>query len=193
MPILSQSPPPSGIQPCNDAPEGDVALAHHLDVLVLDQVQSWGWDDILFVECGDGWAAEEAWRRRRTRGHVVALDMSSAAIERARRLRGVPGRVEFATWDGQQLCHESDIFDQLISKFALQHSPDPQALAREMGRVLRPRGELYALEPEFNAVETRQVLASAGFSEIEQLAGCPGEIRGGIGVAPAVLMHGRAP
>jgi ubiquinone/menaquinone biosynthesis C-methylase UbiE len=155
-----------------------------MDLLVLDQVRSWGWDDILFVECGDGWAAEEAWRRRRTRGHVVALDRSPGSIERASRLRGVVGRVEFATWDGRQLCQASDTFDQLISSFALQRSADPEALAREMLRVLRPGGELYALEPEPSAGETRTVLASAGFSEIE-------ELDGGVGVASAVIVYAR--
>jgi ubiquinone/menaquinone biosynthesis C-methylase UbiE len=164
-----------------------------MDLLVLDQVRSWGWDDILFVECGDGWAAEEAWRRRRTRGHVVALDRSPGLIERASRLRGVVGRVEFATWDGRQLCQTSDTFDQLISSFALQRSADPEALAREMLRVLRPGGELYALEPESSAGETRTVLASAGFLEIEQLAGSLSELPGRVGVASAVLMHARAP
>src|SRR6266446_2347848 len=97
----------SGIAHASDATAGDAGLARQLDVLLLDQVRSWGWDDMLFVECGDGWAAEEAWRRRRARGHVVALDMSPGAIERARTLRGVAGRVEFATWDGHELGQAS--------------------------------------------------------------------------------------
>jgi ubiquinone/menaquinone biosynthesis C-methylase UbiE len=163
-----------------------------LDVLVLDQLQSWGWEDILFVECGDGWAAEEAWRRRRTRGHVVALDRSLPAIERASRLRGVVGRVEFATWDGRQLCQENEAFDQLISSFAFQRSPNPQALASEMLRVLRRGGELYALELEIAAGETRKLFASAGFIDIEELARCPYEIDAPIGPTSAVLTHARA-
>jgi ubiquinone/menaquinone biosynthesis C-methylase UbiE len=187
-----QSPLPSGIKHSSDAAEGDAGFARQLDVLVLDQVQSWGWDEILFVECGDGWAAEEAWRQRRTRGHVVGLDMSPGAIERARRLRGVVGRVEFATWDGRQLCQANDMFDQLISSFALQHSPDPEALAREMLRVLRPRGELYALEPESSAAETRSLLTSAGFSEIEELASCRHELDRGVALESAVIIHARA-
>jgi ubiquinone/menaquinone biosynthesis C-methylase UbiE len=163
-----------------------------VDVLVLDQVQSWGWDDILFVECGDGWAAEEAWRRRRTRGHVVALDMSPRAIERARRLRGVPGQVEFATWDGRHLGQANDAFDQVISSFGLQHSPDPEALARDMLRVLRPRGELYAVEPESGATATRSLLKLAGFLEIEELASCRHELDGNGGLKSAVVIHARA-
>jgi SAM-dependent methyltransferase len=158
---------PSGIARVA-GPEGDVGSAHRLDVLVLDQMQSWGWDDILFVECGDGWAAEEAWRRRRTRGHVVALDRSPGAIERASRLRGVVGRVEFATWDGRQLCQENEAFDQLISSFAFQRSPNPEALACEMLRVLRPAGELYALEAEIGSEGTRKLLTSAGFLDIDE-------------------------
>ena len=167
-------------------------MSHHLDVLVLDQLQSWGWDDILFVECGDGWAAEEAWRRRLTRGHVVALDMSPGAIERARTLRGVPGRVEFATWDGRQLCHANEVFDQLISSFAFRHSPDPEALAHEMLRVLRPRGELYALEPESGAAQFRSLLTLAGFSDVENVASCRHELDRGVALESAVVIHARA-
>jgi ubiquinone/menaquinone biosynthesis C-methylase UbiE len=174
---------PSGIDHSRDGAEGDAGVARRLGVVVLDQMQSWGWDDILFVECGDGWAAEEAWRRRRTRGHVVALDRSPGAIERARRLRGVPGRVEFATWDGRLLGQADDLFDQIIANFALQHSPDPAALAREMLRVLRPQGELYALELESGAAGLQSLLTMAGFSEVESLA---------IGLESAVVIHGRA-
>jgi SAM-dependent methyltransferase len=189
--IPCPNPLPSGAEHSSNSAVDGAGLAHHLDVPVLDQVQSWGWDDMLFVECGDGRAAEEAWRRRRARGHVVALDMSPRAIERARLLRGVTGWVEFATWDGRRLCQANDIFDQLICSFALQHSPDPEAHAREMLRVLRPRGELYALEPESNVGEARRLLAWAGFSEIAEVARGRSELDGGVGLASAVVIHAR--
>jgi ubiquinone/menaquinone biosynthesis C-methylase UbiE len=145
-------------------------FARSFDTLVLDHVLRWGWEEMLFLECGDGWAAEEAWRRRLTRGRVVGLDMSPDAIECARRLRGVTGRVEFATWDGRQLFQHDGEFDQVIARFALQRSPEPAAVAHHLLRVLRPGGELYVVESEAGAGEVRDLLGTAGFAEIEELA-----------------------
>ena len=144
---------------------------------------------MLFVECGDGWVAEEAWRRRRTRGHVVAVDMSCGAIERARELRGVTGQVEFGTWNGYRLYQDDGKFDQIISRFALQRSSDPAALAREMLRVLRPQGELYALEPASSADAVRQFLLMAGFSAVEVLPPCYDEATPGAGTDGATVFH----
>jgi ubiquinone/menaquinone biosynthesis C-methylase UbiE len=169
-----------------------VSHARALDIHVLDQVQHWGWDEMLFVECGDGWVAEEAWRRRRTRGHVVAVDMSCGAIERARELRGVAGQVEFGTWNGYRLYQDDGKFDQIISRFALQRSSDPAALAREMLRVLRPQGELYALEPTSNADAVRQFLLMAGFSAVEVLPPCDDEGTPDAATDGAAVIHAHA-
>jgi SAM-dependent methyltransferase len=179
------APLPSGIQPSRSVAPDSAGVAHQLELLALDQVRSWGWDNMLFLEFGDGWAAEEAWRRRRTRGHVVALDRSAGAIERACRLRGVAGQVEFATWNGRHLGDGGERFDQIISNFVFRQSPDPEALAREMLRVLKPLGELYALEPDASAGETRTLLTLSGFMEVEDLAR-------GVGIESAVVIHARA-
>jgi hypothetical protein len=61
-----------------------------------------------------------------------------------------------------------------------------------MVRVLRPRGELYAVEPESRAEETRSLLTSAGFSEIEELARFHHQSDGAAEVESAVLIHARA-
>src|SRR2546430_9635072 len=53
----------------------DVPARRGLDLLVLDHVRIQAWDRILFVECGDGWIAEEAWRRA-LRAYVCGLDTS---------------------------------------------------------------------------------------------------------------------
>jgi len=44
-----------------------------------------------FVECGDGWLVEEAWRRL-GKGSVWGLSTSRQLVELAVRLRAVPGR-----------------------------------------------------------------------------------------------------
>jgi hypothetical protein len=61
-----------------------------------------------------------------------------------------------------------------------------------MLRVLRPRGELYALEPESSVGETRRLLTSAGFSETAEVASGFSELDGGVGPVSAVVIHARA-
>src|SRR5438477_13050407 len=80
----------------------DLDARRPLELFVLDHVKIRAWDRILFVECGDGWIVEEAWRRA-GRAYVCGLDRSDAHVELAKRLREIPGKVEFSLWDGQRL------------------------------------------------------------------------------------------
>ena len=50
------------------------------DLLVLEHMKFQAWDRILFVECGDGWIAEECWRRA-VRAYVRGLDTSARHVE----------------------------------------------------------------------------------------------------------------
>ena len=50
----------------------------------------------MFVQCGDGWIAEEAWRRV-LKGFACGLDTSPRQVARASELRGVPGKLENKT------------------------------------------------------------------------------------------------
>jgi len=115
--------------------------------LFLDQVPLKAWNRVLSVECGDGWAAEEAWRRM-GRGYVCGVDISGQMTELAARLRGVDGQLEFRTWDGGILPFSDGAFDTVIASFAFHRYADPLATLREMHRVLRPGGHVYLLEPD---------------------------------------------
>src|SRR5258705_7666086 len=68
-------------------------------LVLLDQGRIRAWERLLFVECGDGWVVEEAWRRAR-RGYACGVDRSAKLVARANALRAVPGALEFSTWDG---------------------------------------------------------------------------------------------
>lgn len=148
-----------------------------LDLLVLDTVSIRAWERLLFVECGDGWIVEEAWRRAR-RGYGCGLDMSSASVTRAAALRGVLGAVEFRTWDGRHLPWSARFFHQVVSTFALQRSADPAGLLRELRRVLRPGGYLYVIELDHAQERPGGIVWStfvsglqrAGFEEAQELS-----------------------
>ncbi len=151
-----------------------------LDLLVLDQLRIEAWDRLLFLECGDGWIAEEAWRRAR-RAYACGLDASAAHVELARRLREVPGRLEFKTWDGWRLPLPDRGFDCVVATFALARSDDPAGLLHEMHRVMRPGGEVYVLNAVSSDAEFRLAMAQTGFAEVRELARFDGQA--------AVLVH----
>jgi ubiquinone/menaquinone biosynthesis C-methylase UbiE len=148
------------------------------DVRLLDVAQVRGLERLLFVECGDGWIAEEAWRRA-LKGFAYGLDTSRSHVTRAIALRGVPGKVEFATWDGIRLPCPALSFHRVFSTFALERCAEPDALVGEMYRVLQPSGELYVLERERAAARDAgggcasarlsAALHRAGFAESNEL------------------------
>src|SRR5690242_2425515 len=72
-----------------------------LDLFVLDKVTIQAWDRVLFVGCGDGWIVEQGWRRA-LRAYACGIETSAPLVAQAAELRGVPGKLEFKTWDGQR-------------------------------------------------------------------------------------------
>ncbi len=115
--------------------------------LLLGQVPFRAWSNLLFVECGDGRPAEEAWRLLR-RGYVCGVDHSASLIERARRLREVSGQLEFRVWDASHLPFPKGTFDLVLSCLRLEGHSEPLEVLREIWRVLLPGGELYLLQQE---------------------------------------------
>ena len=93
------------------------------------------WDRILFVECGDGWIAEECWRRA-ARAYVFGVDRSSRQVAAARQLRQVPGKLEFDTWDGSRLPVPDSGFDRVMARCVPIAPGDAAALMREVQRAL---------------------------------------------------------
>src|SRR4051794_13493555 len=96
---------------------------------------------VVDVGCGLGRLTRPLARRAR---QVVALDVSSEMIERARALNDGLGNVEWVHGDGESLRPVGDAsVDAVISHVVFRHIPDPAVTLgyiREMGRVLRPGG-----------------------------------------------------
>lgn len=147
-----------------------------VDLRVLEQVTIKAWDRLLFVECGDGWLVEEAWRRL-GKGCVCGLSTSRPLVDLAVRLRGVPGGVEFKWWDGERFPFPNGSFDRVMSCVPSACYVEPVVVLREMARVLRPDGDAYLLEsdgatPEASeALDTTDVerrLVEAGFGEVQR-------------------------
>lgn len=139
------------------------------DLLVLDRVSIRAWERILFVECGDGWIAEEAWRRA-VRAYVCGLDTSVAHVELAKRLREVPGKLEFKLWDGRRLPLPDGTFNRVVATLGTVPRHDRAALLRDLGRVLRPEGDAYLLQSTTGEGWLPHALAEAGWTDPRELA-----------------------
>jgi len=112
------------------------------ELVVLEGLRIRGWEHLLFVECGDGWVAEEAWRRM-GKGYVCGLDRSSSVVALATELRAVPGKLEFKTWDGRCVPYPDEFFDSVVSQCDLRRWLEPVSVLREIRRVVRSGGEVH--------------------------------------------------
>jgi SAM-dependent methyltransferase len=98
-------------------------------------------DVVVDIGCGLGRLSRALAARA---GRVLAVDVSSEMIERARELNAHLGNVEWLVGDGESLAGIEDASaDAVVSHVVFQHIPDPAitlGYVREMGRVLRPGG-----------------------------------------------------
>jgi SAM-dependent methyltransferase len=73
----------------------------------------------------------------------TGLEISEAMRAEARRMNADPtaeGRAAFVTYDGEKLPFPDESFDKMFAVNSLYFWPEPEALLREIHRVLRPGG-----------------------------------------------------
>ena len=173
-----------------DAPPEYERLQRSRSLLLLDQARIQAWQRLLFVECGDGWIVEEAWRRAR-RGYACGVDTSAALVARATALRAVPGALEFKTWDGSRLSFPAAFFQAVMATLPWDQREDARAPLGEMYRVLQPGGEIYLLSSPDLVPSLVATLGSVGFQEACELTRCAVDLSGGA-YATFVITHARA-
>ncbi|UCF45695.1 MAG: methyltransferase domain-containing protein, partial [Myxococcales bacterium] len=91
---------------------------------------------IFDVATVTGWAA----RRIAARGAIVTgVDLGAEVIEAARALSS---GIDFRVGDAEALPFPDNHFDAVISTFGVMFARDPEAVARELARVVRPGGRV---------------------------------------------------
>ena len=117
--------------------EGSIAVMHEDLVRRLDPQQGERWLD---VGCGPG---AVAMRAARAGAHVTGVDLSEVMIETARRRAAEEGlAISYDVGDCEDLPYPDASFDVVSSSVGAFLAPDHGAVARELGRVVRPGGRL---------------------------------------------------
>jgi SAM-dependent methyltransferase len=122
-------------------------------------------EHVLDIGCGSGQTTREVARIART-GSALGVDISAAAIERARELARAQRvrNVTFERADAQIHSFPPERFDLAVSRFGTMFFTDPAAAFGNVGRALRPGGRLIMMVWQAHdrnewAVAIRQSLA----------------------------------
>jgi len=103
---------------------------------------------VLDVGCGAGLDTLIAAQRTGPAGRVIGLDFSASMLSRARRgaSEAAAARVLFCQADAERLPLPAGRIDVALANGIFNLNPARQALMRELARVLRHGGALYAAE-----------------------------------------------
>jgi ubiquinone/menaquinone biosynthesis C-methylase UbiE len=124
------------------------------------------------LEVGVGTGATFAYYPRDLAG-LTGLDISEEMLAKARAKAGrLPFPVHFKVADFQRLPYPAETFDTVTSSLAFCGVPDPLLLFAEIRRVLRPGGQLLAVEHIRPSNSVLGVLADIGDPLYDRLVGC---------------------
>ena len=103
---------------------------------------------VLDLGCGAGLDSLLAIRRAGPTGRVIGIDFSETMLGRARQAAAQIGinNVEFHQADAEELPFDDASFDIALINGIFNLNPVRDHIFRELGRVVRPNGAVYAAE-----------------------------------------------
>jgi sarcosine/dimethylglycine N-methyltransferase len=129
-------------EPIRDASERTVAI-------MASRLENLGADTSV-VDLGAGYGGAARWLARRTGCHVTCVNLSETQNARNRELTAAAGLTErIRVIDGsfEDIPDADGSFDVAWSQDSLLHSGDRERVFDEIGRVLKPRGQLVFTDP----------------------------------------------
>ncbi len=116
---------------------------------IFDHFRLSAGETVLEVGCGPGSLWTQNVDRLPDSARITLTDFSPGMVDAARAALGAPPRsgqpaFTFQVADAQALPFEPGAFDVVIANHMLYHVPDIDAALRELRRVLRAGGRLYA-------------------------------------------------
>jgi SAM-dependent methyltransferase len=118
---------------------------------------------VLDLGCGAGLDALIAARRTGPEGKVIGVDFSDSMLARARNAAGeaAPLNVEFHTADATRLPVSDSAIDVALVNGIFNLNPNRDGIFRELARVVRPGGTVYAAELVLTGTQTASVPQNA--------------------------------
>ena len=95
-------------------------------------------EHVLDIATGTGWAARSIAARGAA---VTGIDLGPGVIEAAKGLSNGTG-IDFRVGDAEALDFPDNHFDAVISTFGVMFARDPEAVASELARVVKPGGRI---------------------------------------------------
>ncbi|MEO5898529.1 MAG: methyltransferase domain-containing protein [Ilumatobacteraceae bacterium] len=116
---------------------------------------------IVDFGCGPGYVATQLARLAGPKGHVHAVDVNAAFVERARAVAAEAGRADRVTvhhsLDERIPLPDSSV-DRVYAKNVLEYVPNLHAVLAELHRILRPGGTMVASDSDFGFVVVEPLL-----------------------------------
>ncbi len=132
--------------------------------LIVDAAAAGPDDTVLDVACGGGIVVCAFAPHVR---HATGIDMTPAMLDRARRLAAEKGVANVAWREGDvtSLPWPDAFFTIVVTRFAVHHFPDPEAVLREMVRVCTPGGRIVVVD----TIASADPAKAAAFNRLEKL------------------------
>jgi ubiquinone/menaquinone biosynthesis C-methylase UbiE len=111
---------------------------------LLERLRPGAGDQVLDLGMGPGEPAMTIARAVEVQGHVTGVDLSENMVSIARRVATARGlkNVDFQAMDCASLTFPAAKFDAVTSSFGFQIFTQPEKVAQEARRVLKPQGRI---------------------------------------------------
>jgi 2-polyprenyl-3-methyl-5-hydroxy-6-metoxy-1,4-benzoquinol methylase len=106
---------------------------------------------VLEIGCGRGGFACWLASQEASPGEMIAADFSPSAVQKGKRFAAEKGlaQIRWEVMDIENIAHQNESFDTVISCETIEHVPDPQKAVRELSRILKPGGRLFLTTPNY--------------------------------------------